>query len=188
MLYLDLGQVSNILRTAYKSSRRDHLLLLLTWTHGLRRGETATLKLRDMAGNFIRVARLKNSLPTIHPLRETHDLLFNEKMALSAWLEERKATNDFLFPSRDKSGHINLGSVSNLAARYMALAGVPEPLRHTHALKHSCCAIQARAGAKIENIAAYVGHVDIKNTRIYLNVSSEESATSAFAAFDRVRS
>jgi site-specific recombinase XerD len=61
---------------------------------------------------------------------------------------------------------------------------VPKELAHIHALKHACCSIQARAGAKIENIAQYVGHKDIKNTRTYLNVSDDEAAVSAFNALD----
>ena len=161
-------------------------MLLLTWTHGLRRGETAVLKLKDVGDGLIRVARLKNSLPTVHPLRETHDLLFNEKMALAAWLEERRSKTEFLFPSRFDDGHIKEKSASQVMTCYMRLAEIPKSLQHPHALKHSVCSIQARAGAKIENIAQFVGHKDIKNTRIYLDVSDDEAAKSAFTALDAV--
>ena len=37
MQYLEIEQVTDILRVAYKNSRRDHLLLLLSFSHGLRR-------------------------------------------------------------------------------------------------------------------------------------------------------
>ena len=184
MQYLDITQITNILRVAYKTSRRDHLLLLLSFTHGLRRGETATLTLEDVAEGKIRVIRLKGSLATIHPLRESDNLLFNEKMALAAWLEERRSESNALFPSRKGTSHLKPESVSKLAVRYMNAVEVPKELAHIHALKHACCSIQARAGAKIENIAQYVGHKDIKNTRTYLNVSDDEAAVSAFNALD----
>ena len=186
MQYLGIAEVTEVLRAAYKTNRAHHLMLLLTWTHGLRRAETAALKLKDVENGFIRVARLKGSLPTVHPLRETENLLFNEKMALSAWVEERRGNTDALFPSRKGHDHFKPDSIGKVATYYMTLANVPEPLRHMHALKHSCCALQARAHAKIENIAEYVGHKDIKNTRIYLNVSQDEAAASAFTAFDSI--
>lgn len=184
--YLDINQVTAVLRKAYKNDRRAWLMILLTWTHGLRRAETASLRLKDVADNLIRVARLKNSLPTIHPLRESKNFLFNEKIALKTWLEERIGSSDALFPSRKGYGPINPNSVSNLISFYMREAGIPKESAHAHALKHSCCALQARAGVKIENIAQYVGHRDIKNTRIYLDVSQDEAAASAFAAFEAI--
>jgi integrase len=186
MQYLTMIQVRAVLRKTYSISRRDWLMVLLAWTHGLRRGEIAALKLADVSEGFIRVARLKNSLPTVHPLRENKDFLFDEKVALKTWLEEREGSTDALFPSRRGDGPVNPNSVSNLLSFYMREAGIPKRLAHAHALKHSCCALQARAGVKIENIAQYVGHRDIKNTRIYLDVSDEEAAISAFKAFDSV--
>ena len=186
MQYLDIAQVGNVLRAAYKTSRRDHLMILLSFTHGLRRGEAATLTLEDVKDGKIRVERLKGSLATIHPLRTTDSLLFNEQLALKGWLEERVSSSDALFPSRKGDGPMKPESAGKMIARYMTLAGVPAELAHAHALKHACCSIQARAGAKIENIAQYVGHKDIKNTRIYLNVSDDEAAASAFGALDSV--
>jgi site-specific recombinase XerD len=36
----------------------------------------------------------------------------------------------------------------------------------------------------IATIATLVGHKEIKNTRIYLNISDSEAAETAFAAFE----
>lgn len=189
MEYLKIEQVESILRAAF-SSKRDHLLLLLTYTHGLRRGETAAIRLPDLGHSSIKVERLKGSLSTTHPLRESENELFDEKRALDAWLGERKVPlgriNDFLFPSKDGQGHIELSTVSKLASRIMRSAGVPEPLAHTHAMKHAICSQLARSGAKIENIAQYVGHKDIKNTRTYLNITDSEAAAAAFTALDGI--
>src|SRR5579859_350771 len=185
--YLDINQVTAVLRKAYKNDRRAWLMILLAWTHGLRRGEVAALRLADVADGKIRVKRLKGSLSTVHPLRESDNFLFNEKIALKTWLEERKDGSDALFPSRKGNGAVNPNSVTNLIGAYMRAAGIPKDLAHSHSLKHACCSQQARAGAKIENIAQYVGHRDIKNTRTYLNVSDSEAAVSAFAAFDSVK-
>jgi integrase/recombinase XerD len=184
MQYLTMDQVHSILRKAYKSSRRDWLMILLQFTHGLRRGEIARLKLADMEDGKIRVARLKGSLCTTHPLRESKNFLFDEKVALKAWLEERVSDSDALFPSRKGDGPVNPNSVSNLVSAHMRAAGIPRELAHSHSLRHSCCSIMARNGIGIEYIAAYVGHADIKNTRIYLNITSEEAAEKAHSAFN----
>ena len=184
MQYLTMDQITALLRKAYEANRRDWLMILLQFTHGLRRGEVATLTLKDVADGKIRVKRLKGSLPTIHPLRESKNLLFDEQAALRLWLEERVSDSDALFPSRKGNSFMSVNGVSRAIKAYMRAVGIPDELAHSHSLKHACCSLQARAGAKIENIAQYVGHADIKNTRIYLNVNDDEAAVSAFKAFE----
>jgi len=182
MRYLSKQQVESVLHAAYKASSRDHLMILLGFTHGLRRSEVARLTLGDVANEHIRIFRLKNSLDTTHPLRGSVNILFDEKLALRTWLGQREAESKALFPSRDGRGFISSDMVYLIMRRYMQAAGIPSELAHPHALKHACCALQARRGVPIERIAQYVGHRDIKNTRIYLGISDEEAAESAFAA------
>ena len=96
MKFLDIKQIESVLRVAYKENPRDHLMLLLSFTHGLRRGEAASLTVTDVSDNQIRVRRLKNSLATTHPLRKSANRLFDEREALASWFYVRESDSPAL--------------------------------------------------------------------------------------------
>ena len=187
MEYLSFEQVTQILQAAHDRSRRDHLMLLLSFSHGLRRSEVANLRIRDVLDGQIRVARVKGSLETTSPLIASPNVLFDEPAALAAWLAERPTKTDALFPSCRKIGSpLNGHQVWHITLRYMRLAGIPAKLAHHHSLRHACCSLQARNGVGIEYIAQHVGHKDIKNTRIYLHITGSEAAQKAQEVFQRL--
>lgn len=177
MNYLTIQEVEKTLEVAMLKSARDHLMLLLSFRHGLRCSEVAKLKLESVRDGQIKVERLKGSMPTLQPLMPSDNDLFDEPMALERWLRLRPQGSEFLFPTR--TGAITRIHVGRLAKHYLHVAGVREGLAHHHAFKHAFCSIQARNGVKIEYIAQSVGHRDIKNTRIYLNVSDSEAMEEA---------
>lgn len=173
MNYLTIKQVENTLALAMEKSPRDHLMLLLSFRHGMRRGEVAALTLDDLKHGQIRIERLKGSMLTTQPMLTSNNEIFDEHFALDRWLHFRPQGSNFLFPSR--KGSITGGQIERIAKYYLTLAGVPDTLTHHHSFKHAFCSIQARNGVKIEYIAQSVGHRDIKNTRIYLNVTDSEA-------------
>ena len=183
MQYLGIEEVAKVLRAAYKENRAHHLMLLLSFSHGLRRSEVAALRVRDVQDGRICVSRVKGSLRTEQPLMASDNLLFDEPKSLAAWLDERVGDSDALFPSRKGHGTLKPDSVGKIAVHYMEKANVPEKLAHHHSLRHACCSLLARAGVGIEYIAQYAGHKDIKNTRIYLHISDNEASATAFAVF-----
>jgi type 1 fimbriae regulatory protein FimB len=177
MQYLGINQVTDILRTAFKSSRRDHLLLLLSFSHGLRRSEVARLTLGDVQDGRICVSRVKGSLRTEQPLMPSKNVLFDEPKALAAWLEERRSKTDYLFPSRFDNGHMNVEAAGKAAARVMRDAGMPIELAHHHSLRHACGALTVRNGVTVEYVSQWLGHKDVKNTiNYYLHISGDEAA------------
>lgn len=175
MNYLTLPQVEDVLARAYEASARDHLILLLSFRHGLRRSEVAALTLDDVRDGQIHVARVKGSLETCQPLLGHENEVLDEVQALARWRAIRPDGGNSLFNVGDKT-------VARRAELYLRAAQVPVRLTHHHALKHAFCSIQARKGVKIEYIAQSVGHRDIKNTRIYLNVTDEEAIQEAAKA------
>jgi integrase len=183
MQFLNMDQIADIMRVAYKRSTRDHLILLLSFQHGMRVSEVTRLTLADVEGGKIRIERLKGSLATEHNLMTDDNVLFNGLLALHRWLQERPADGVALFPGR-WGGFMRPDSVRHLAVHYMELARVPAELAHHHSLKHACCSIQSEKGIGIEYIAAHVGHKEIKNTRIYLNnITGEKASEMAMNAF-----
>jgi type 1 fimbriae regulatory protein FimB/type 1 fimbriae regulatory protein FimE len=180
MNYLDIREVENIMAHAMEESSRDHLMLLLSFRHGMRRGEVAALELDDIQDGQINIERLKGSLTTRQPLMSDEYELFDEQAALRRWLQFRPQGTNYLFPTQ--GGPITGRQIARIAKKYMEKAGVRQGLAHHHALKHAFCSIQARKGVKIEYIAQSVGHVDIKNTRIYLNITDSEAMDQAAKA------
>jgi len=179
--YLTIQEVEKTLEIAYESAR-NHLMILLSFQHGMRRGEISALRMEDVQGGHIRIARLKGSLTTIQPLVPSHNAYFDEVIALERWLRFRPQETPFLFPSYKKS--LTGGQIERIAKQYLLRAGVKKSLAHHHAFKHAFCSIQARRGVKIEYIAQSVGHRDIKNTRIYLNVTDSEAMNKASEAIE----
>lgn len=183
MMYLSIGQVSDILRAAYRKDRAHHLMLLLSAMHGLRRSEVAALTLDDISEKGIHVRRCKGSLETTHPLLESANLLLDEKKSLAAWLEERPKGTNALFPDRKGVSSIRSNSVGKIAVRYMTMAGIPKQHCHHHSLKHFCCATMCRAGVGIEYIKKFVGHAALSSTIIYLGITDDEAAQKAQRVF-----
>ena len=179
MEYLNMKQVADILRCAYKRSRRDHLILLLSFQHGLRVREVAELKVQDMSDSVIRVQRVKNSLLTVQPLMASRDRLFNEPLALSAWLQERPDVGDALFPSRQGGGALNADYVSQIAFHYMELAKIPRPLAHHHSLKHALASLMIRQGKGLELVKQALGHRSISSTIHYVHTQDSEATAAA---------
>ena len=182
MQYLGIEQVTDILRIAYKNSRRDHLLLLLSFSHGLRRSEVARLRVQDVSGGLIRVQRCKGSLRTEQPLMASQNLLFDEPKALSAWLQERRSKTDYLFPSRFDDGHLKIKSASQAAAKVMIDAGIPTELAHHHSLKHALASLMIRSKVDLSFVKQALGHASISSTIHYVHIADSEATEKASQA------
>jgi hypothetical protein len=80
-------------------------MFLLAYGHALRASEIASLTLEDVRNGRINCARGKMSDHTVEELRESQNILLDEKMALAAWLRERDEGDGsvFLFTSRQGS-------------------------------------------------------------------------------------
>ncbi|HEX4426004.1 MAG TPA: tyrosine-type recombinase/integrase [Terriglobales bacterium] len=68
--HLSESELLEVLECARKVSSRDHALLLVAYTHGLRNQEIARLRLEDLdwESRELTVHRLKNSMKTVQPI------------------------------------------------------------------------------------------------------------------------
>lgn len=181
MRYLSKEQVEKVLLTAYKTSTRDHLMLLFSFGHALRASEVANLQTTDVQDGQISVARRKGSLFTIQPLLKSQNRLFDEHRSLVAWLQERGTEPGPLFPSRSGGRALWRQNVGGLATRYMLKAGIPRELAHHHMFKHSALSHMIRQpGMRLDLVKQFAGHRAISSTMIYLNTTDNE----AMAAFE----
>lgn len=183
MEYLTKSDVEKMLRIAAKKSIRDHLILLLSFKHALRRSEVAALSVGDVSDGIIRVARRKGSLYTEQTLKSSPDPVFDEVAVLASWLEISSCLKERPHQPSDPLFGISGDWVNRITTQYMLDAGIRRELSHHHSLKHACCAILVRDGVGVEYVQQVAGHKDVKNTIHYLHISGAEAMDKAEKVF-----
>jgi integrase/recombinase XerD len=187
---------------------RDRAILELLARAGLRRSELARLTLADIhergrqpdARRRTAIApRRGDQTPlevvvrgskrgrtrTIPLHAEAHD-------ALRRWYTARPAAGtDALFvslrPRRSSVPEpVSAGAVGDVVTRHATAAGVREDRRTAHALRHTFCTMLAERGVAMEVIRTLAGHVDIRTTQIYVDVTDQRKAE-GIAALERQR-
>lgn len=102
--------------------------------------------------------------------------------ALRAWYASRPAAaTDTLFVSlRTRRSaapeSLSAGAVGDVVAKHAATAGVRDDRRTAHALRHTFCTMLAERDVAMEVIRALGGHVDIRPTQIYVDVTDRRKA------------
>ena len=174
---------------------RDRAILELLARAGLRRSELAGLQLGDVqergrqpdARRRTAIAPRRGEQTALEvvvraskrgrtrnvPLHaEAHD-------ALRRWYAARPATgSDALFVSLRQrrsatSEVLSASAVGGVVAKHAAGAGVREDRRTAHALRHTFCTMLAERGVALEVIRELAGHVDVRTTQIYVDVTDQ---------------
>ena len=86
-------------------------------------------------------------LPRLH--RERVDVLLDERKALQLYLDSRDDSSEWLFPT-EAGTPMSYSRFYQMFRDYATEAGLPEELRHCHALKHFCGSTMCRKGVGIE--------------------------------------
>ena len=128
---LTRAELLAVLRSARSSSRRDWLMILLSFWHGLRASEVCAMQRDAIASGCVTVQRLKGSRKTTQPLVKHADPLLNEETGLFEYLAETPF-NQRLFP-------IGRRQFWKLFQRYCEDAGIPKHKRHPAYLEALDC-------------------------------------------------
>jgi integrase/recombinase XerD len=171
MEHLTREELLDVLALAKQHRERDHVMLLVTFWHGLRASETCGLTSRNFKDGYLTVQRLKGSMKTKQPLVSDENGLLDEKSAVTAWLAKNEGR---LFP-------VSRIQFYRLFRRYCKLAGIPAHKAHPHVLKHSIAMATIRE-AGIENVRQYLGHKSISSTGAYLKVDDETASLAILGA------
>ena len=159
-------QQGRLLRAAERRGVRDHALVALALTTGLREGELARLDDADVSitarAGHVRVAAGKASKPRVVPLPA------QTRSAITAWREHRGQASrglrdPALFVARDGQ-RLSARSVDRVirdAGRAAELDISPGTLRHT------CATNVLRAGGDLVMVARLLGHASIDAVRFY---------------------
>lgn len=165
--YLTDSEIDRLCKAAANCGRqglRDDALILLMFRHGLRVAEVISLRWEqvDLKKGLLHVRRLKNGLPSTHPLRGI------ELRALRQ-LHRLHPDSPYVFISERKTP-LTARSVHHVTARAGREAKLPFTV-HPHMLRHSTGFYLANHGHDTRAIQSYLGHSNIKNTVIYTELS-----------------
>ena len=167
--YLTPAEVEKLLQASAKVGRhgaRDRTLILLAYRHGLRVSELVTMRWEqiDLKAGLVHVSRLKNGLPSTHPIRGPELRALRE-------LRRDYAETPYLFVT-ERGGPMTPATARKLIARAGELAKLPFPI-HPHMLRHSAGFKLANEGHDTRSIQQYLGHRNITHTVRYTELSPE---------------
>jgi integrase len=126
-------------------------MILLTFRHGLRAAEVCDLRWDqvDFNGAVLHVRRVKNGIPSTHPL------LGDEMRALRR-LKRESPASPFIFVSERGSPFTTAGFGAGLELK-----------AHPHMLRHACGYALANKGHDTRAIQGWLGHRSITSTAVY---------------------
>lgn len=171
--HLTRQEVDMLIKAASRVGRyghRDATLILIAFRHGLRVSELVALRWDqvDLEQGLLHVWRLKNGVPSTHPLRGP------EIRALRR-LRREHGTSPYVFTT-ERLGAMTDSSVRKIIAR----AGEEAKLAlqvHPHMLRHACGFTLANEGHDTRAIQHYLGHRNIQHTVRYTELAADRFKT-----------
>jgi type 1 fimbriae regulatory protein FimB/type 1 fimbriae regulatory protein FimE len=160
----EIERLRKAARTHGRHGHRDDTLILLMFRHALRVSEVIALRWEqaDLKQALLHVHRLKNGLPSTHPLRGS------ELRALRQ-LKREESDSPYVFVS-ERDAPLTTRTVHHMVARAGENANLPFTI-HPHMLRHSTGFYLANHGHDTRAIQSYLGHANIKNTVMYTELS-----------------
>jgi type 1 fimbriae regulatory protein FimB/type 1 fimbriae regulatory protein FimE len=167
--HLTPQEVDRLIKAASRLGRhrhRDATLILVTFRHGLRVSELVALRWDqvDLDQGLLHVSRLKNGVPSTHPLRGP------EIRALRR-LRREPGVSPYVFTT-ERRGAMTDSSVRKIIARAGDRAQLGFPV-HPHMLRHACGFKLANEGHDTRAIQHYLGHRNIQHTVRYTELASD---------------
>jgi type 1 fimbriae regulatory protein FimE len=165
--YLSEKEVEEVIAAAGKQGRhrvRDSALILIAYRHGMRVSELVSLRWDqiDLCAGTVHVARLKNGMPSVHPLRGP------ELRALRR-LQRQNVNAAYVFVSERKAP-LTPDAVRKIVARAGREAGIEFSI-HPHMLRHATGYKLANDGQDTRAIQQYLGHRNIQHTTRYTDLA-----------------
>ena len=165
--YFSWPEVQVILEAA-KADPKKHLFLNFLWQTGTRVSEAIAIRLKDvdLYGKAIRVPNLKRKNGSAERIIPIKDSLVAEISTYA--LKKRLQPEDKLF----KFSRFRAYQIVKEACRK---AGITDERAHPHTFRHSYAINLLSQGVPIIVVQKLLGHSNIKNTLIYLQIIQEDA-------------
>jgi type 1 fimbriae regulatory protein FimB/type 1 fimbriae regulatory protein FimE len=164
--YFTEAELSKLISAARKGryGHRDATLVLIMARHGLRVTEAVDLHWDqiDFTRAHLHVRRLKGGIASVHPIQGDE---------LRALRELRRNTEGAFVFASERGGPMTRFNVSKMIEGAGERAGLP--YAHPHMLRHTCGHLLADAGHDTRRLQLWLGHVDIKHTAHYSELSAK---------------
>jgi len=149
-----------------RHGHRDRTLILLAYRHGLRVSELVALRWEqvDLIQGLLHVSRLKNGVPSTHPLR-------GPELRGLRRLQRESTASAYVFVT-ERRGPLTDSAVRRIVARAGAVADLGFPV-HPHMLRHGCGYKLANDGHDTRAIQHYLGHRTIQHTVRYTELAPD---------------
>jgi type 1 fimbriae regulatory protein FimE len=166
--YLTEREVERLMKVAgdNRHGHRDATMILLAFRHGLRASELCSLRWEqlDLAHGRLHVSRVKNGMPSVHPLTGT------ELRALRR-LQREQEPGRYLFMS-ERGAPMSAAGYRRMMGRLGKAAKMPFTV-HPHMLRHACGFKLANDGQDTRALQHYLGHKNIQHTVRYTELSPQ---------------
>jgi integrase len=163
--YFTESELNKLISAARKGrhGHRDATLILIMARHGLRVSEAVDLEWSqvDFTRAHLHVRRLKGGTASVHPIQGDE---------LRALRELRRQTEGAFVFASERGGPMTRFNVSKMIEAAGERAGLP--YAHPHMLRHTCGHLLADAGHDTRRLQLWLGHVDIKHTAHYSQLSA----------------
>lgn len=166
----EVNRILAALDLSVPQQRRDHCIIELLYTSGLRVSELCMLRLSDLYldEGFIRVMG-KGSKQRLVPLAER---AVNE---LRTWILERNEIDikageeDFLFVSHQRGKRVSRITVFHNIKEYALMAGINKNIS-PHTFRHTFATHLLEGGANLRAIQQMLGHEKLGTTQLYTHI------------------
>jgi len=167
--HLTPEEVEKLITAAGRLGRhghRDTTLILIAYRHALRVSELVALRWDqvDLKQGLLHVNRLKNGVPSTHPLRGP------ELRALRR-LQREAEGSPYIFTT-ERRGPMTTSAVRKLVTRAGEEAELGFPV-HPHMLRHAAGYKLANDGHDTRAIQHYLGHKNIQHTVRYTELAPD---------------
>ena len=152
---------------------RDHALIEMLYSCGLRVSELCNLKFSDLflEDGYIHV-RGKGNKDRLIPISQTAIDELRRWFGVRQGVDVKPGEEDFVFVSVRRGRRLNRVTVFHNIKEYAQRAGIEKEIS-PHTFRHSFATHMLERGANLRGVQAMLGHESISTTEIYLHLDRQ---------------
>ncbi len=174
---LSRNEIVKLENTAEKSNNlRLNAILELLYASGIRISEALTLKINSINknNNTLTVLGKGNKERCIPICQKAINAINNYIPFRNDFLPMKSLNNNFLFPSKSKTGHFTRDGFFKSLKKLALNSGVDSRKVSPHVLRHSFASHLIANNADLKSVQQMLGHSDITTTEIYTHLLDDK--------------